>query len=140
MAGMAFSSAGLGLCHAISHALGGEFHLAHGRLNAMLLPAVMDCNADKALHRYAQLSHRLGCSTGADPVAFRALKNTLLRLRRELSLPETLAQAGIPAGLVREKMETLVSAALADPCCGTNPVKPEAHHVRQILHSILGHG
>ncbi len=140
MAGMAFSSAGLGLCHAISHALGGEFHVAHGRLNAMLLPAVMDCNADKALRRYALLSRRLGCSTGADPVAFRGLKNALLRLRRELSLPETLAQAGIPASLVREKMESLVSAALADPCCGTNPVKPEAHHVRQILHSILGHG
>lgn len=140
MAGMAFSSAGLGLCHAISHALGGEFHVAHGRLNAILLPAVMDCNADKALHRYSVLSRRLGCSTGADPVAFRGLKNALVRLRRELSLPETLAQVGIPPSLVREKMEALIAAALADPCCTTNPVEPEANHVRQILHGVMGHG
>ena len=140
MAGMAFSSAGLGLCHALSHALGGEFHVAHGRLNAILLPAVMDCNADKALRRYAALSRRLGCSTGADPVAFRGLKNALLRLRRELSLPETLAQAGISPGAVREKTEALVAAALADPCCNTNPMPPEAHHIRQILHTVIGHG
>ena len=140
MAGMAFSSAGLGLCHALSHALGGEFHVAHGRLNAILLPAVMDCNADKSLRRYAALSRRLGCSSGADPVAFRGLKNALVRLRRELDLPETLAQAGISPAVVREKMECLAAAALADPCCATNPVKPEAHHIRQILHSVMGHG
>ncbi len=139
-AGMAFSSAGLGLCHAIAHALGGEFHVAHGRLNAILLPAVIELNADKALRRYAALSRRLGLSTGADPVALRGLKNTLLRLRRELALPETLAQAGISPNLVREKMEALVAAALADPCCATNPVKPEANHVRQILHRVMGHG
>lgn len=140
MAGMAFSAAGLGLCHAVSHALGGEFHTPHGRLNAILLPAVMEVNGEKALHRYAALSRRMGLSNGADAMALRALKNALLRLRRELRLPETLAEAGIaPAGL-REKMEAIVAAALADPCCATNPVKPEAHHIRQILHQVMGHG
>ena len=44
MAGLAFTHGGLGLCHAMSHALGGAFHLPHGRLNAMLLPAVIGCN------------------------------------------------------------------------------------------------
>jgi 1-propanol dehydrogenase len=140
MAGIAFSSAGLGLCHAISHALGGEFHIAHGRLNAILLPAVLECNADAALPRYASLSRRLGLSSGADAMALRSLKNALLRLRRELGLPETLAQAGIHPGAVSEKMETLVTAALADPCCTTNPMKPEAQHVRQILRHVQGHG
>lgn len=140
MAGMAFSSAGLGLCHAISHALGGEFHTPHGRLNAILLPAVMDANAEKALPRYAALSRRLGLSAGADPIAFRALKNKLLQLRRELQLPQTLSDAGIaPAGL-REKLEAIVSAALSDPCCATNPVKPEANHLRKILHEVMGRG
>jgi alcohol dehydrogenase class IV len=37
-------------------------------------------------------------------------------------------------------METLVTAALADPCCTTNPMKPEAQHVRQILRQVQGHG
>jgi alcohol dehydrogenase class IV len=140
MAGMAFSSAGLGLCHAISHALGGEFHIAHGRLNAILLPAVLECNASAALPRYAALSRKLGLSSGADTMALRSLKNALLRLRRELGLPENLTQAGIHPHEVVKKMETLVAAALADPCCATNPMKPEAHHVRQILGQVLGHG
>ena len=140
MAGLAFSAAGLGLCHAISHALGGEFHIAHGRLNAILLPAVLDCNAGAVPGRYAALSRRLGLSSGADTVAVRSLKNALLRLRRELALPETLAQAGIQPGCVREKMEALTAVVLADPCCATNPVKPEAHHVRQILQQVMGHG
>ena len=139
MAGMAFSCAGLGLCHAISHALGGEFHTPHGRLNAILLPAVLDVNAEKALHRYAALSRRLGLSAGADPMAMRSLKNTLLQLRRSLGLPQTLAEAGIRPSQLRAKLEAITTAALADPCCSTNPVKPEAHHVRQILHQVMGH-
>lgn len=140
MAGMAFSSAGLGLCHALSHALGGEFHTPHGRLNAILLPAVMDCNAEKAQHGYACLARQLGLSSGADPIAFRALKNALCQLRRTLQLPQTLAQAGIAVDVLRQKEEALICAALADPCCKANPVQPEAHHVRQILHQVMGRG
>ena len=48
MAGMAFTQAGLGLCHAMSHSLGGLFHVPHGRLNAILLPAVIGTNAHVA--------------------------------------------------------------------------------------------
>ena len=140
MAGMAFSSAGLGLCHAISHALGGEFHTPHGRLNAVLLPAVLDCNGEKAGHRYAELARRLGLSSSAETVAIRALKSHLIRLRRTLALPESLAEAGIEPVLLQQKMEGIVAAALADPCCATNPVQPQAHHIRQILHAVMGHG
>lgn len=140
MAGIAFSNAGLGLCHAIAHALGGAFHTPHGRLNAILLPAVLECNAEKAAHRYAQLARRLNLSAGTDPVALRALKNALTRLRRELQLPDTLSAAGIEPVKLREQTETIVAAALADPCCATNPLPPEAHHIRQILHRVMGHG
>ena len=140
MAGMAFSSAGLGLCHALSHALGGAFHIPHGKLNAILLPAVLELNSEKATPRYAALARRLGLSAGSDPIALRALKNALLKLRRELRLPDTLAEAGIPPAKIRQQMEELVNAALEDPCCATNPVRPEAHHIRQLLHQVMGHG
>ena len=95
MAGMAFSQAGLGLCHAMAHSLGGLFHVPHGRLNAILLPAVIGCNAGAAGAKYAQLARAAGLGGSADTIAVRNLRNGLIRLRRELNLPETLAQAGV---------------------------------------------
>lgn len=140
MAGMAFSSAGLGLCHAIAHALGGEFHIPHGRLNAVLLPAVMEVNAPAALHRYAELAIRLGFGTGSDSMAVRNLKNALIRLRKTLQLPETLRQAGIDPALLRQKSDHLVDAALADACCATNPAAVDASMIRRVLEMVMGHG
>ena len=140
MAGMAFSSAGLGLCHAISHSLGGEFHAPHGVLNAILLPLVMDFNASAALGRYAALARQAGLSTGADAMAFRTLKSALVRLRRSLDLPESLAKVGIKPGDVRRKMDSLVAAALDDPCCQTNPVRADEASVRRIITEALGYG
>ena len=140
MAGIAFSSAGLGLCHAMSHALGGEFHIPHGRLNAILLPAVMQVNAATAGHRYAALALRLGFSAGSESMALRNLKNALIRLRRQLALPEDLQQAGIDPAKLWKKAEALTAAALADACCATNPMPVEPHHIRQVLEAVAGHG
>ena len=140
MAGMAFSAAGLGLCHAISHSLGGEFHIPHGVLNAILLPLVVEFNATAALGSYAALARQAGLSTGPDAMALRALKSGLVRLRRSLDLPENLAKAGAKPADVRKKMESLVAAALADPCCRTNPVRADEAAVRRIITEALGHG
>lgn len=140
MAAMAFSQAGLGICHAISHSLGGMFHVPHGRLNAILLPAVIDCNATKAGARYAELARCAGMAGSADAVALRNLKNGLLRLRRELGLPQTLAQAGIPPRKISESMPMIVEAVLEDPCIETNPIKVEEFLIRRILGEVTGHG
>ena len=140
MAGIAFSSAGLGLCHAMAHALGGEFHIPHGRLNAILLPAVMEANAAGASHRYAELAKRLGFGTGADSMALRNLKNALIRLRKGLDLPENLQQAGIDPAILKSNMDHLIEAALNDACCKTNPVNVEASMVRKVLEAVMGHG
>ena len=140
MAGIAFSSAGLGLCHAMAHALGGEFHIPHGRLNAILLPAIIDINNAGANHRYADLAKRLGFGTGADSMALRNLKNALIRLRKGLDLPENLQQAGIDPAILKANMDHLIEAALNDACCKTNPVKVEASMVRKVLEAVMGHG
>lgn len=139
MAGLAFSCAGLGVCHALSHALGGEFHIPHGRLNAILLPAVVEENAPAVGSQYAALARRAGFSSGSDSVALRALKNELARLRRSLHLPQTLAEAGIPPALLEQKVETLIAATMADPCCSTNPVAVEKAMVRRILGKVAGY-
>ena len=140
MAGLAFSQAGLGLCHALSHALGGAFHVPHGRLNAILLPAVLECNAAAALDKYAALARAAGFSASSDTMAVRSLKNSLVQLRRDLELPQTLAQAGVDLKKLRQQEQRILEAALADPCCETNPVKPEPHMLRSILSQVSGRG
>lgn len=138
MAGMAFSQAGLGLCHAMAHSLGGLFHVPHGRLNAILLPAVVGCNAHVAGKKYAEMARAAGIGGSADTIGVRNLKNSLLRLRRELDLPESLAQAGVDPRSVWAQADQIVQAALGDPCCKTNPMEPEAFLIRRILEEVTG--
>ena len=138
MAGIAFTQAGLGLCHAMAHSLGGLFHVPHGRLNAILLPSVITCNAHVAAKKYAELARAAGIGGSADTIAVRNLKNGLVRLRRELNLPETLAQAGVDPRSVWRSAEQIVKAALEDPCCKTNPMEVEDFLVRRILEEVTG--
>ena len=140
MAGVAFTQAGLGLCHAISHSLGGMFHVPHGRLNAILLPAVIGCNAHAATRQYAELARAAGMGGSADTIALRNLRSGLVRLRQELELPQTLSQAGIPPRAVWSQVGTIVAGALGDPCCDSNPVKPDDFLVRRILEEVTGRG
>ena len=140
MAGMAFTQAGLGLCHALAHSLGGVFHIPHGRLNAILLPSVIHCNALTAGDRYAKLARAAGISGAADTVAVRNLIAGLTRLRKQLQLPQTLSQAGIAPQEVWHHSRDIVAAVLADPCCATNPIGVEDYMVRRILEEVTGRG
>lgn len=140
MAGIAFSQAGLGLCHALSHSLGGLFHVPHGRLNAILLPAVVNCNAHAAGKKYAELARSAGMGGSADTIAIRNLRSGLIRLRQELELPQTLVQAGIPSRTLWNNIGAIVKSTLEDPCCKTNPVVPDDFLVRRILEEVTGRG
>ena len=140
MAGLSFSMAGLGLCHAMSHTLGGAFHIPHGRLNAILLPSVIECNAGVCGDKYAQLSRNLGLSSGTEILAIRALKNAILRLRRNLRLPNSLSECGVSPAAVQEQLPQLVESTLRDPCCFTNPLTPSSDTVRRILLEVAARG
>ncbi len=139
MAGIAFTRAGLGLVHALSHSLGGEFHIPHGRLNAILLPAVIEHNR-AARAKYATLARRAGLPGVSDTVAVRNLKNALCRLRQELELPQSLLTAGITPSQVWEKREKIIKAALADPCCNTNPQPVSEELAQAVLEEVIGRG
>lgn len=140
MAGMAFTQAGLGICHALAHSLGGMFHLPHGRLNAILLPAVIAANADAAGEKYAAIARAAGLGGSADTMAVRNLRNALIRLRRELRLPQNLAQAGIDLLKLQKNKKEIVSAALADPCCATNPAPADEAILHAIVEEVTGRG
>ena len=73
-------------------------------------------------------------------MAVRNLKNALIRLRTALKLPGTLTQAGIAPGELFAKGDAIVSAALADPCCATNPVPVTEELVRAVLREVTGRG
>lgn len=139
MAGMAFQAAGLGLCHAMAHALGGQFHVPHGRLNAILLPEVLLVNEQAAGHKYAELARAAGLGGAADTVALRNLHNGLIKLRRQLNLPETLKGVGVAPADVASQREALQQAVLADPCCETNPLPVTGNMVGEILQKVMGH-
>ena len=140
MAGMAFTQAGLGLCHAMSHSLGGVFHVPHGRLNAILLPAVIGTNAHVAAGKFARLARAAGMGGSADTVAVRNLRSSLIRLRSDLKLPGTLSAAGITPQALWSNMDSIVESTLADPCCATNPMKVEDFMIRRILEEVSGRG
>ncbi len=140
MAGMAFTEAGLGLCHAMSHTLGGMYHVPHGRLNAILLPAVIGINLQNATPQYARIARGAGISGAADGVAARNLKNALISLRKELDLPGTLAAAGVSPCEVGKQTEKIIASVLQDPCVQTNPVKVVPELVKKVLNEVTGHG
>ena len=133
MAGLAFTRAGLGLCHALSHSLGGRYHIPHGRLNAILLPSVMGQNN---VSKYAILARMAGLEGQSDTIAARNLRTALIRLRKALNLPATLEQAGISPAKLRQDTQAIITATLSDPCCQTNPVPVTPCMVRQVLREV----
>lgn len=127
MAGMAFQAAGLGLCHAAAHALGGRFHIPHGRLNAILLPHVLRFNAaeSRTAERYARLARLCGLTGNA-----RALSAALVRLRAGLGMT-----GGLPVSKeeLQKALPEVAAAALADPCLAGNPRAVTEENVRGLI-------
>ena len=136
MAGIAFNSAGLGACHALSHALGGRFHIAHGRLNAVLLPAVMVRCAPVCANAYSDLARAAGIAGSTDTLRLRNLLSGLRRLRAQLRLPETLAQAGIDPGTLDAAMGDICRAALSDRCMATSPAAFSETELAALLREV----
>ena len=121
MAGIAFDRSGLGICHGLSHALGGRFHIPHGKLNAILLPKVMQFN--KGYAPYDLL--------GSNPIF------AITRLSRKLNLPQSLSEAGISRQELLSHMDALCEGALKDPCTATNPRPLTIEDCKGILKECL---
>ncbi len=127
MAGMAFDNAGLGLCHAMAHVLGGALHMPHGRLCAILLPHVMAAN-EAALPQYAHLARVCGVGGATAKLSLRNLTTALVRLRTSMEMPASLPQL--------TNVPQLVQDILADPCCQSNPEPVTAELVERILKAV----
>lgn len=133
LAGLAFNAAGLGLCHSLAHALGGRFHVPHGRLNALIFPHVLTYNA-AGRESAAKYAHLAGlCGLAPTP---RALSAGWSRLRARLGLPDRLAACGVEAKKLHAALDELAAAALGDLCAPSNPRRPSAEDVRALLKEL----
>lgn len=139
MAGIAYSRTGLGLCRAMTDSLGSIFHLSDGCLSGILLPVIVGCNAHAAGRRLAELARAAGMGGSSEAVGVRNLRAGLIRLRRELGLPPTLAKAGVDPRRVWGNVKRIVELTLEDPRCRNDPVTADDFLVRRILEEITGH-
>ena len=112
MGGLTFQK-GLGAVHAMSHPLGGlqEPRLHHGTLNAVILPSVLRFNAGHVGDKYERLAEAMGLAPDTD------LAEAVENLNRELGLPASLKEMGVP----REVLPAMVEGALADHSNASNP-------------------
>lgn len=127
LAGAAFSNAGLGLCHSMAHAMGAQFHIPHGRANAILLPVVMSFNAGcettltPVATRYAELASLIGMGATSMRQSALNLIHMVRRLQQRMGVPQCIKDAGVSAEDFEAALNTMADAALADRCTATNP-------------------
>jgi alcohol dehydrogenase len=119
LAGMAFNNASLGYVHAMSHQIGGVYHhLAHGVINAVLMPYVEAYNAKAVPDRFLAIAEAMGAERGlSTDQAIDFVLSKIRELNQELKIPSTLAELGVEASVIPH----MAANALNDPCCLTNP-------------------
>ena len=148
MAGLAFNSAGLGLTHGMAHAVGGKLHIPHGRSNAMLLPHIIQFNANLAgvrggeyalaAKKYQRLAKTLDLPAPSVRLGVSNLLREVEHLNRVLKIPATLKEWGGDLEQVKQLWDEMVSAALADVTTSTNPRPATAENVSAILQRLMG--
>ncbi|MBR3720796.1 MAG: bifunctional acetaldehyde-CoA/alcohol dehydrogenase [Clostridia bacterium] len=147
IAGMAFTNAFLGINHSLAHKLGAEFHLPHGRLNAVLLPYVIKYNASKptkfvsfpkyeyyiADQKYAEISRKMGFESSTVEEGVKSLITEIQKLNKDLNIPASFKEAGISEEEFLAKVDMLADRAFEDQCTTANPRLPLVAELKEIL-------
>ena len=149
LAGLAFNSASLGLTHGMAHQLGANFHIPHGRANAMLLPHIIEYNADihkdsrsqseyhPSVKRYSTIAHILGLSSYNKVMSVRSLIQWIQFMNQDMKIPARISEIGtISVNDYMSKVEIMADAALADACTATNPRTPDKEAIMQIYRNL----
>ena len=128
MAGIAFSNAGLGLCHAMAHQIGAAYNIPHGVANAIILPSVMHFNRLVCRKTYPEIGLAL---TGRMMDAQETVRS-VQQLIVDVGLPANLVEAGAR----KEDFPRFAKDARVDPCLASNPrTASEAEIVEVFLHA-----
>ncbi len=147
IAGMAFTNAFLGINHSLAHKIGAEFHLPHGRINAILLPYVIRYNSQMptkfvsfpkyeyfiADQKYADLSRRINFPAYTNEEGVNSLIEEIKKLNNDLNIPKSFKEAGIDEQEFLAKVDMLADRAFEDQCTTANPRLPLVSELKQIL-------
>ena len=146
LAGIAFNSASLGLNHGMAHVIGGKFHIPHGRANSILLPHIIEFNADivgyegnnysREAKKYSYIAKLIGLSSSNARMGVRSLISEIKKMQKEMNMPTTLKECGVAVDEVNDIKEELAKLALSDSCTSTNPKKPTTLEVVEIINKI----
>lgn len=138
IAGMAFTNAFLGLNHSMAHKLGGDYHIPHGRANAILLPYIVKYNSLKpnkfvpfpkyecfiADEKLAKAARFLGFGGKNNEESIDNLINAIRLLMRDMDMPMSIKETGVDEKLFMDNVEALAEKAHDDQCTGANPKYP----------------
>ncbi len=149
LAGLAFNSASLGLNHGMAHQLGANFHIPHGKANAILLPYIIEYNSEIDMHsrsrsvyapcvrKYCNMARILGVSNLNEITTIRAFVSYIQFMNKEMGIPLSVsALGGISEGEYMAKVEAMAEAALADACTASNPRVPTKSEVMELYKKI----
>ena len=148
LAGMAFANSFLGLNHSIAHKIGGEYHVPHGRANAILLPYVINYNGTKpskpgvwpkynyykADEKYAELAKAIGLKFNTVEEGVKAYADACYNLAVELGIDMSFkAQTDCGEKTWMENLEKIAYLAYEDQCSPANPRVPMIEDIKTIL-------
>ena len=135
VAGMGFSNVGLGIVHSMAHALGAVYDTPHGVANAILLPTVMEFNADATGEKYRDIAKAMGVE-GTETMSEEEYRKAAVDAVKKLS-----ADVGIPADLKEivkeEDVDFLADSAVADACTPGNPKAATKEQIVAMYKSLL---
>ncbi|HDR7892537.1 bifunctional acetaldehyde-CoA/alcohol dehydrogenase [Bacillus sp. FSL M7-1020] len=146
IAGMAFANAFLGINHSLAHKLGPEFHIPHGRANAILMPHVIRYNAIKprkhalfpkyehfvADERYAHIARTLGLPASTVEEGVESLVQAIISLGKELNINMSIAGQGVKQEAFENVVDVLSERAFEDQCTPANPKLPLISELKEV--------
>lgn len=135
VAGMGFSNVGLGIVHSMAHALGAVYDTPHGVANAILLPTVMEYNAEATGEKYRDIAKAMGVE-GTEKMTQAEYRKAAVEAVRQLS-----KDVGIPQDLKNivkdEDVEFLAQSAMDDACRPGNPKDPTLEDIKALYRSLM---
>ena len=133
IAGMGFSNVGLGIVHSMAHPLGAHYDTPHGVANALLLPYVMEYNADSpAAPKYINIAKAMGVNT--EGMSVEDGVNAAIEAVRKLSLSIGIPQKLCEIGVREEDLHMLAIDAFNDVCTGGNPRPTSVEDIEALYH------